>query len=93
MPEELVAYLRTRTPELIDELGRWIEIESFSSDVTAVSWMVNVVGERLQALGQKARSVQPRPQGARNGGPKEALAEGLLPGDHPRWASRQRAPD
>ena len=62
MPEELAAYLRARTPELIDELGRWIEIESFSSDVTAVSWMMNVVGERLQALGAQVRRINGNPQ-------------------------------
>jgi glutamate carboxypeptidase len=62
MPEALAAYLRARTPELIDELGRWIEIESFSSDVTAVSWMINVVGERLQALGAQVHRLSGSPQ-------------------------------
>ncbi len=62
MADVLATYLRARTPELIDELGRWIEIESFSSDITAVSWMVNVVGERLQALGAQVRRLSGNPQ-------------------------------
>ncbi len=62
MPDVLATYLRAQTPELIDELGRWIEIESFSSDVTAVSWMVNVVGERLQALGAQVHRLSGNPQ-------------------------------
>lgn len=62
MPEQLAAYLYKRTPNLIEELGRWIEIESFSSDITAVSWMVDVVGERLQALGASVHLLNGKPQ-------------------------------
>lgn len=62
MPQQLVSYLRERTPALMDELGQWIEIESFSRDITAVSLMVNVVGERLQQLGAKIKLLAGAPQ-------------------------------
>ncbi len=62
MPQELERYLRERTPDLIDELGRWIELESFSRDVTSVSWMVNLVGERLRELGAQVRLLSGKPQ-------------------------------
>jgi glutamate carboxypeptidase len=62
MPEQLAEYLRHRTPDLMEELGRWIELESFSRDTQAVSWMINVVGERLQNLGADVRLLNGKPQ-------------------------------
>lgn len=62
MPQHLMAYLRERTPDFVEELGRWIEIESFSSDITSVSWMINVVGERLKELGGEMRRLNGKPQ-------------------------------
>lgn len=62
MPEQLAEYLRHRTPDLLEELGRWIELESFSRDTQAVSWMINVVGERLQGLGADVHLLGGKPQ-------------------------------
>lgn len=62
MPQQLVEYLRSRTFGLMEELGQWIEIESYSHDITAVDWMINVVGQRLLMLGAEVHLLHGAPQ-------------------------------
>lgn len=62
MPRQLLTYLDACLPDLLDEMRQWIEIESFTRDITAVSWMVNVVGERLSKLGASVRKYNGKPQ-------------------------------
>ncbi|MBP8251971.1 MAG: M20 family metallopeptidase [Herpetosiphon sp.] len=62
MPKALRAYLEQQLPAFVEELERWIEIESFSRDVMAVSWMIDVVGERLAGLGADVHRLHGEPQ-------------------------------
>lgn len=62
MPGQLQRYVQQQLPALLDELRQWIEVESFTDDVTAVAWMINLVGERLRGMGAQVRRLDGRPQ-------------------------------
>ena len=61
MPNQLETYIQQNLAEFMQELREWIELESFSNDVTAVSWMINLVGERLRSLGGEVRLLNGKP--------------------------------